>query len=276
MIIDSHQHFWKYAPLRDSWIDDSMKILQKDFLPNDLYPELLENRIDGTIAVQADQSETETNFLLNLAEQNDWIRGVVGWVDLRDRKIEERLEYFSGKSKLLGFRHIIQSEPDDNFMLDDKFQNGIGLLKKYNFTYDILVYPNQLSATINLVNNHPEQIFILDHIGKPLIKSNIFEPWASDIKRLAENNNVYCKISGIVTEADYRNWSNVRLFPFLDIVFNAFGVDRIMFGSDWPVCLLSGTYKQVKKIIEDYTKDFSKTEILNLFGGNAVKAYGNI
>ena len=206
MKIDSHQHFWIYNPIRDSWIDDSMKILRRNFLPEDLYPIIKEQNIDGTITVQADQSEDETNFLLKLADENDWIVGVVGWIDLMGDDIERRLEHFSSLKKLKGFRHIVQAEPDNNFMLNEKFQNGISRLKHFNFTYDILVFPHQLPAAIKLSEKHPEQKFILDHIAKPFIKKNEIEPWASEIRELARNKNVFCKISGIVTEADHKNW----------------------------------------------------------------------
>ncbi len=274
MTIDSHQHFWKFNPVRDSWIDDSMKILQRDFLPEDLSPVLIENIVDGTIAVQADQSEAETNFLLDLAKQNNWIRAVIGWIDLMNSNVEQRLEYYSTKPKMSGFRHILQSEPDKNFMLNPKFQNGIGLLNKYGFTYDILIYPGQLPAAIQLVKNHPEQIFILDHIAKPLIKNNEMEPWALEIKKLAKYKNVYCKLSGIITEADFNNWTKEEIFPYLDIVFDSFEIDRLMFGSDWPVCLLAGDYKQVFELIDNYTKNFSAEEKRKLFGINAIAAYG--
>ena len=269
MKIDSHQHFWIYNPIRDSWIDDSMKILRRNFLPEDLYPIIKEQNIDGTITVQADQSEDETNFLLKLADENDWIVGVVGWIDLMGDDIERRLEHFSSLKKLKGFRHIVQAEPDNNFMLNEKFQNGISRLKHFNFTYDILVFPHQLPAAIKLSEKHPEQKFILDHIAKPFIKKNEIEPWASEIRELARNKNVFCKISGIVTEADHKNWKPEDIYPYLDVVFESFGYDRLLFGSDWPVCLLAGTYKQVVNLIEEYTRNISPEEKEKIFGMNA-------
>jgi L-fuconolactonase len=269
MKIDSHQHFWIYNPIRDSWIDESMKVLRRNFFPEDLYPIIKEQNIDGTIAVQADQSEDETNFLLKLAEENDWIVGVVGWIDLMGNDIEQRLEHFSSLKKLKGFRHIVQAEPDNNFMLNEKFQNGISRLKHFNFTYDILVFPHQLPAAIKLSEKHPEQKFILDHIAKPFIKKNEIEPWASEIRELARNKNVFCKISGIVTEADHKNWKPEDIYPYLDVVFESFGYDRLLFGSDWPVCLLAGTYKQVINLIEEYTRNISPEEKEKIFGMNA-------
>jgi L-fucono-1,5-lactonase len=273
MIIDSHQHFWIYEPVRDSWIDESMKVIRRDFLPSDLSPIISEQNIDGTIAVQASQSEEETNFLLNLANVYNWILGVVGWVDLMNNDIENRLEHFSSYKKLKGFRHLIQNEPDDNFMLNEKFQNGINSLKHFNFTFDILIYPNQLPAAIKLSGKNPEQKFILDHIAKPYIKKNEIEPWASQIRELATNKNVYCKLSGIITEADHKNWEPENIYPYLDIVFDAFGFDRLLFGSDWPVCLLAGSYKKVKNLIEEYLES-APTEVKEkIFGKNALSFY---
>ena len=273
MRIDAHQHFWIYDPVRDSWIDESMQILKRNFLPEDLARIIKENSIDGTIAVQADQSENETNFLLGLAEKNTWISGVVGWVDLMAQDIEEKLEHFSSYKKLKGFRHIVQAEPDENFMLNEKFRNGIGQLKNYNFTYDILIYPHQLPTAIMLTEKHPDQKFVLDHIAKPSIKKKEIEPWASGIKELAKNPNVFCKISGIITEADHRNWKSKEIYPYLDIVFNAFGYDRLLFGSDWPVCLLAGLYNQVINLIDEYMKNASDENKEKIFGKNAVSFY---
>ena len=273
MIIDAHQHFWIYDPVRDSWIDESMQILKRNFLPEDLARIIKENSIDGTIAVQADQSENETNFLLGLAEKNTWVSGVVGWVDLMAQDIEEKLEHFSSYKKLKGFRHIVQAEPDENFMLNEKFRNGIGQLKNYNFTYDILIYPHQLPAAIMLTEKHPDQKFVLDHIAKPSIKKKEIEPWASGIKELAMNPNVFCKISGIITEADHRNRESQEIYPYLDIVFNAFGYGRLLFGSDWPVCLLAGSYNQVINLIDEYMKNDSDENKEKIFGKNAILFY---
>ena len=273
MKIDSHQHFWIYNPVRDSWIDESMKVIRRDFLPGDLSPVIKEQNIDGTIAVQADQSEDETKFLLNLANENDWIVGVVGWIDLMSNDVGERLKYFSSFKKLKGFRHIVQAEPDNDFMLNKKFQNGISCLKHYDFTYDILVYPYQLSAAIKLCEKYFQQKFVVDHIAKPFIKKNTIEPWASQIKELASNKNVFCKLSGIITEADHKNWKPDDIYPYLDIIFESFGYDRLLFGSDWPVCLLAGSYKQVKNLIEVYTRKISFEDKEKIFGKNAMLFY---
>jgi L-fuconolactonase len=273
MKIDSHQHYWIYDPVRDSWIDDTMKVLQKDFLPGDLFPALRKQSINGTVAVQADQSEEETNFLLNVAEENDWIKGVVGWVDLKAGNIEQKLRYFSQFKKLKGFRHIVQTEPDEHFMLDPAFQNGIRYLKDFNFSYDILIYPKQLPAAIRLAENHPDQVFVLDHMAKPFIKDRKIEPWAAHILELAKNPNVACKLSGIITEADHQNWKADDCAPYMDVVFESFGVERLMFGSDWPVCLLAGTYEQVVMLVEDYVKNQPGDVKEKIFGKNARRIY---
>ena len=272
MKIDSHQHFWKFDPIRDNWIDDSMAIIRKDFLPEDLKPILKSNSIDGCIAVQADQSEEETLFLLNLADKNSFIKGVVGWVDLTSDKVESRLTYFSEFQKLCGFRHIVQAEPT-GFLLNKNFQNGIKALENHNLTYDILVYHNQLSEVIEFVQQFPNQKFVLDHIGKPSIKTGEIDTWKAQIKKLATFPNVCCKVSGLVTETTLNNWSYSDFVPYLEVVFNSFGVDRVLFGSDWPVCLLSGNYEKVLAIIERYIAAFSLTEKELIMGKNALNFY---
>lgn len=272
--IDSHNHFWQFDPVRDSWIDESMKILRKDFLPEDLLPILQNNNIDGTIAVQADQSESETNFLLRLADSHDFIKGVVGWVDFKALDIEEKLSTYSSKGKLCGFRHIAQAEADDHFLVQEKFLHGLRHLKSFDFSYDILIYPRQLEAAINLANELPDQKLVLDHIAKPMIKADIMEPWAPLLKDLGSSKNVYCKVSGIITEADHHGWSAEEIYPYLDVVFDVFGTERIMFGSDWPVCLLAGSYSQVVQLIEEYISKLDPLDQLRIFGGNAADFYG--
>lgn len=272
MKIDAHQHFWYYKPDRDQWIDDSMAVLKKDFLPADLKPLLEENNFDGCIAVQADQSEDETSFLLKLADENDFIKGVVGWVDLRNLRIEERLNHFAGHKKLKGFRHIVQAEPDD-FMLKDDFQRGIKALGEHGFTYDVLIYPSQLPAAIELVNFFPDQPFVLDHMGKPEIKNQYLGLWKEQISILAQAPNVYCKISGLVTEAAWHSWERKDFTLYLDEVFDAFGTDRLMVGSDWPVCLLSASYLQAISIVNEYIGQFSASEKAKVMGENAHRFY---
>ena len=273
MRLDSHQHFWKYNPVRDQWITDEMAVIRRDFLPEDLFPELRANQIDGCIAVQADQSEDETQFLLNLARQNSFISGVVGWIDLRAENVSECLAVLSRNKKLRGFRHIVQAERDDCFMLRDDFVRGIGSLSQFGFTYDILIYPRQLPAAIELVARYPHQSFVIDHLAKPEVKARRTEPWAQHIREIATNPNVYCKVSGFITEADWKTWQPNDFMPYLDTVFEAFGTDRIMFGSDWPVCLLAGTYSQVVHLVADYTENFSTTDKDKIFGLNAAHFY---
>ncbi|WOD42682.1 amidohydrolase family protein [Hwangdonia lutea] len=272
MKIDAHQHFWKFDPVRDAWIDDSMQIIRRDFLPQDLQPILSANNIDGCIAVQADQSEAETDFLLDCAAKNPFVKGVVGWVDLRAENVEERLALYSKNPLFKGVRHIVQAEAND-FMLGKDFQNGIGKLSPFNLTYDILIFPPQIEAAIRLVNTFPNQKFVVDHIAKPYIKTGEIDGWKTNITELAKAPNVFCKVSGMVTEADLKHWKTSDFKLYLDVVFNAFGVDRILYGSDWPVCLLAADYKQQLSIVENYFKDFSKEEQSKIFGLNAVKFY---
>jgi L-fuconolactonase len=274
MHIDSHQHFWRYDKRRDTWITDEMLVLKRDFLPHDLIPEMRANRVDGSIAVQADQSEQETLFLLDLAGRFTEIKGVVGWVDLCSPLLPERLEYFSQFEKLCGFRHIVQAEPDDRYLLRQDFLAGIAGLQQFEFTYDILIYPQQLPAAIELSGKLPEQRFVIDHLAKPRIRSREISDWAGSIKTIATNPNVYCKLSGLVTEADWHNWREVDFKPYLDVVFEAFGPDRLMFGSDWPVCLLAGTYESVKELLAAFVRHLPITQQEKIFGANATRFYG--
>jgi L-fuconolactonase len=274
MRIDAHQHFWQYNPARDGWITDQMAILKKDFLPHHLWAELAANNMQGCIAVQTDQSEAETSFLLGLAGHHDLIQGVVGWVDVRADNLVERLEVFSKCPKLCGFRHIVQAEPDDRFMLQPAFLRGMNCLAEFGFTYDILVYPRQLPAAIELVSKYPDQLFVIDHIAKPSIREKRYLPWARYLRTIAGNPNVYCKISGLVTEATWQAWSANDFKPYLDLVFEVFGVDRLMFGSDWPVCLLAASYSQVVQLIADYTQNMPSAAREKIFGLNAAHFYG--
>jgi len=274
MRVDAHQHFWKYNAARDAWITDKMSVLKRDFLPEELARECEANGIDASVAVQADQSEEETLFLLDLANANNRIAGVVGWVDLRSPRLPERLEHFSHFEKLRGFRHIAQAEPDDRFLARKEFVNGVAHLRAFGFTYDILIYPKQLPAALELVSQCPEQRFVVDHLAKPEIKAREIKVWGEYMRRMAKNRNVFCKLSGLVTEADWGGWKPSDFYRYLDTVFQAFGPDRLMFGSDWPVCLLAASYRQVKEIIEDYLKNCSAQDRENIFGGNATRFYG--
>lgn len=272
MKIDAHQHFWNYDPIRDSWIDEQMGVLKNDFLPDTLKKEMDQCGIDGCIAIQADQSEEETEFLLDLAVQNPFIKGVVGWVDLQAEDIEERLSVLSQNNLLKGIRHIVQSE-SDHFMQKEEFKRGISALSKFNLTYDILIFPKHLGSALELVNEFPEQPFVLDHIAKPQIKAGLFTPWREQIQELAKAANVYCKASGLITEADWLSWHPNHIYPYLDIVFEAFGTNRIMFGSDWPVCMLAGGYEISYELITLYLESFSEQDERKVLGLNAQNFY---
>lgn len=272
MHIDAHQHFWKYNPIRDAWINDNMQAIKKDFLPIDLKPILKSNNIDGCIAVQADESESETAFLLKLANENDFVKGVVGWVDFFADDVDEKLSFYAQNKDFKGIRHILQGKPK-GFMLQDKFRESLSKLGHYNLTYDILIFENQLTEVIALVKQFPNQLFVLNHIAKPQISLGLDAHWVSQIKQLSKYENVFCKISGIVTETENWNWTTSEFYPFIDVVVNAFGVDRIMFGSDWPVCLLGAEYKQVLEILASYFKGASSVEFNKVMGINASKFY---
>lgn len=272
MKIDAHQHFWIYDPVRDSWIDDSMKVLQKNFLPEMLVPILEQYNFDGCIAVQADQSEIETQFLLDLASKNTVVKGVVGWVDLCADTVEDRLAHFSKNKLFKGVRHIVQAEAND-FMLRTDFQYGISKLEQFGLTYDILIIPEQLPAVIELAQKFPKQQFVIDHIAKPSIKDAKMDDWKDNMKALSRFPNVFCKVSGMVTEADWQNWTPKDFTKYLDVILDAFGVDRVLYGSDWPVCLLAAKYGEQLDVLERYISHFSEGQITNIMGDNAIKFY---
>jgi L-fuconolactonase len=270
--IDTHVHFWKYDKIRDAWITDDMKILQQDYLPQTIAGTLNRNGIDGCVAVQADQSEFETHYLVELAKTHSIIKAVVGWVDLQKDNIEERLEYFSQYKIIKGYRHVVQSEPDD-FLFGKQFRRGVGALARYNYTYDVLIYHRQLKAAIDFVSQFPEQKLVIDHGAKPDIAHKGIHEWASSMKEIAQQPNVYCKLSGLFTEAKWKEWSPADFYPYLDVLFDAFGTNRLMFGSDWPVMLLSGIYVQWKSLLEKYMEGLEEEEREKVFGGNAVRFY---
>jgi L-fuconolactonase len=271
--IDAHNHFWKFDPVRDSWIDDSMQVIRRDFLPEDLQPLLSRNDLDGCIAVQADQSEAENQFLLQLAAEYSFIRGIVGWVDLQSNHLKERLSYYKGFPSMKGFRHILQGEKDRALMLQPAFKSGIAQLKEFGFTYDILIYPDQIGYAVTLCNEFPSQPFVIDHLAKPVIKKNGLQEWAAAMEGFRNQRNVYCKISGMLTEADWAHWKAEDFKPYMDTVLNIFGINRVMFGSDWPVCLLAGNYNEVFEITQKYFSQFSEVDQSLVFGGNAQQFY---
>ena len=272
MIIDTHVHFWKYDKVRDAWITDQMKILKQDHLPAHLLPTLKRNDVDGCVAVQAGQSEYETHFLVELAKTHPEIKGVVGWVDLLNKNLGERLQFFSQYDVIKGWRHVVQSEPDD-FLLREDFQNGIRALSPYNYTYDILIYHYQLKTALEFVSKFPKQKFVIDHCAKPDIGKKNIEEWKVLMKEVAQHPNVYCKLSGLFTETKWKQWSAGDFYPYLDVVFEAFGTDRLMYGSDWPVMLLSGIYVQWKSLLEKYMENFVEEDRLKVFGENAIEFY---
>ena len=272
MKIDAHQHFWQFDPVRDSWIDDSMKILQNDFMPDDLKPLLEQTGFDGCVAVQADQSENETRFLLNLAGEFEFIKGVVGWIDLKASNLEQRLENFSQFSKLKGFRHIIQAEPD-GFMVNPQFVEGVKKLHEFQFTYDILIFEHQLEECINFVKSLPEMPLVIDHLAKPDIKNRSFDEWAEQMKKLAEFPNVHVKLSGLVTETDWGNWTRKEFTPYMETCLDYFGAERLMIGSDWPVCLLGGSFDEVTGIVEEFARGLSQAEHDAIMGQTAINFY---
>jgi L-fuconolactonase len=274
MVIDSHHHYWNYNPIEYDWIDDSMKVIRRDFLPDELGNIIHKAGIEGVISVQARQSVEETEWLLGIAKQNLFMKGVVGWLPLMDKDIESYLEKFTRDKNLKGLRHVVQGEPDPDFLLRADFNLGISLLKNYSLVYDILVVERQLPNTIRFVGNHPDQIFVLDHIAKPLIGQNQISPWRENIRELAKHPNVNCKISGMVTEADFTMWTPEQLQPYFDVVVEAFGPDRLLFGSDWPVCLVATTYQSWVELVKMNISNFTRDEQDKILGGNAIRIYG--
>ncbi len=273
MNIDSHQHFWKYTPAEYPWMKPEWPI-RRDFLPPDLAPLLKAVGLEGCVAVQAQQTVAEARWLLSLADTHPIIKGVVGWVDLQSDRVEEQLAEFARHPRFVGVRHVVQDEPDDNFMLRPAFQRGIGKLRQFNLAYDLLVFPKQLPAAIQLVANFPEQRFVLDHIAKPPIAAGTLSPWREQLRELAKAPNVWCKVSGMVTEAKWDGWRAEDFRPYLDVVFAAFGAERLMFGTDWPVATLAGSYAQVHQLAADYVSSLSSEARGKFFGGNAAAFYG--
>jgi L-fuconolactonase len=271
--IDAHQHFWIYDSVRDAWITDDMQPIKRDFLPKDIEPVLIENGMDGCVVVQSDQTDEENFFQLNNALENDFVLGVVGWVDLQATDIHQQLSSLSQYKKLKGFRHILQGEKDRALMLTKKFMNGISALSQYHFSYDILIFPDQLQYARQLAEKFPHQKFVINHIAKPYIKDKKIDGWKQEIQSFSTLENVFCKISGMVTEADWNNWKQLDFEPYLDTVTEIFGMKRLMFGSDWPVCLVSCSYKKMKSIVDAYFKPFSETEKDDFYGGNAMRFY---
>ncbi|NBV20875.1 MAG: amidohydrolase [Proteobacteria bacterium] len=272
MNIDSHQHFWRYTAAEYPWMKPEWPI-RRDYLPPDLEREMAKVGLDGCVAVQAQQTVAEAQWLLSLADAYPYVKGVVGWVDLQSERVEEQLGELAKHPRFVGVRHVVQDEPDDNFMLRPAFQRGIGKLRQFNLAYDLLVFPKQLPAAIRLAANFPDQRFVLDHIAKPFIRDGTISPWREQIRELALAPNVWCKVSGMVTEAKWDGWQAEDFRPYLDVVFTSFGPERLMFGTDWPVCTLAGNYGQVHRLADDYVRSLPTEVRTKFFGGNATEFY---
>jgi len=271
--IDAHQHFWIYEAHDYPWIDDQMKKLKQDYQPPQFQEELIKAGFIGSVAIQARQKVEETRWLLSLSKQYSFIKAIVGWIDLQSEKIEEHLIEFTGESKFAGVRHVIQDEKEIDFMLKKEFLRGIDYLQDYGLTYDLLIYPRHLKSACQLVQKFPELKFVVDHLAKPPIKEQTLEPWATDIKQLAMYDNVYCKLSGMVTEADWNRWKPIDLTPYMDVILEAFGPARIMIGSDWPVCLLAGDYQSVINPVLKYIKQCSENEQSKMLSDTCISFY---
>jgi L-fuconolactonase len=273
MKIDAHHHFWKYDAVEYDWIDESMAAIRRDFLPLDLKRELESIGFGGAVSVQARQTLEETNWLLDLADGHDFLKGVVGWAPLADPGLRKILDGLANHRKLKGIRHVVQAEPDNDFILRDEFNAGVSALREFDLTYDILIYERQLPQTIEFIDRHLNQVFVLDHLAKPRARQQVVEPWRTNIRRLAERDHVYCKISGLVTEADWTAWTEAQLRVYLDTVLDAFGPRRLMFGSDWPVCLVAASYERWYEVVHRFCEQLSPDEQARIFGGTAIEAY---
>lgn len=272
--IDAHHHLWRYSADEYGWIDETMIALQRDFLPSDLTTEMRAAGVDGAIAVQARQTLEETRWLLEMAEKNDVISGVVGWAPIASERFAASLEEFRDRSKLKGLRHVVQAEPDDYYLLREDFNRGISGLLETGLVYEVLIYERHLPQAIEFVDRHPNQAFVLDHIAKPRIRDGVLEPWAARMRELAKRENVSCKVSGLVTEADWKGWTLEGIRPYLDVVAEEFGPQRMVVGSDWPVCLVASGYARWFGVLEEYFAGFSTQDREAVFGGNAVRVYG--
>jgi L-fuconolactonase len=272
-IIDTHQHFWKYDPIEYEWIDARMAALQRDFLPADLQAELGPSGVRGTIVVQARQALEETRWLLELAEENEFILGVVGWAPIADPSFLSVLEGLQGNPKLKGLRHVVQGEAP-GFLEGREFNEGISAIQPTGLVYDLLIFERQLRETIAFVDRHPKQVFVLDHIAKPRIAAAELEPWAANIAELARRENVYCKLSGMTTEANWQNWCTASLSPYVEVTLEAFGPKRLMLGSDWPVCTVACSYTKWFETMRSLLAKLSDSEQECIFSGTAIEAYG--
>jgi len=269
--VDAHQHFWRYDAAQYPWIDDAMAALRRDFLPEDLAPALQRAGFAACVAVQARHAIDETRWLLELADAHPFVAGVVGWVDLQSARAGADLEVLARHPKLVGIRHIAQAEPDDRFLLRPSFVEGLALLEEFDLAYDILIYSRHLPAAADLAARLPRQRFVLDHLAKPDIRGRAIEPWARDLRALAACPNVCAKLSGLVTEADWSRWTAADIRPYLDVAFDCFGAERLMVGSDWPVCTVAGDYARTMAVVVDYLTEHAAVDREAVLGGNALR-----
>ncbi len=272
--IDTHQHFWRYNAAEYGWLDESMRDLRRDFLPDDLLAELHGAGVDASIAVQTRQTLDETRWLLDLADDHLFVAGVIGWVDLQADDVEAQLALVAANPKLIGIRHVVQSEPDDRFLLRPSFCRGVAALAQFNLTYDILIHPRHLPVAAEFVAKFPDQWFVLDHLAKPPIRAGAIDEWARDLRALAQCPRVWCKLSGLVTEADWQGWTPAQLHPYLDVAFDCFGPDRLVAGSDWPVCTVAASYSRTMAVVSDYLERRPAAEREAVLGGNARQFWG--
>lgn len=270
-MIDAHQHYWRYDAAEYEWIDDSMSVIRRDFLPTDAEGVMGPAGVRAAIAVQARQTLEETRWLLELAREHHTIAAVVGWIDLQ-ADVDAQLESFASDARLAGVRHIVQGETD-GFLLRPAFLDGIARLQRYGLTYDMLVYARQLKESTTFAARFPDQPFVLDHLGKPDVRGGEFTNWRRDLEALAALPNVWCKLSGLVTEADWKTWTRGQLRPYLDAALQAFGPQRVMLGSDWPVCLVAASYAEVVALVEEAIAEYSSGERQQILGGNAARFY---
>jgi L-fuconolactonase len=274
MIVDSHQHFWRYDAREYDWIDDELAAIRRDFLPADLARELEAAGVDAVVSVQARQSLDETRWLLELAGENDFVAGVVGWVPLVSPAVGDTLAELTANPRLCGVRHVLQGEADPDFAARRDFNEGLAALRGLGLAYDILIHERQLPAATALVDRHPDQVFVLDHGAKPRIRDGVLSPWRERIRELARRPNVFCKLSGMVTEASLRGWTRASLEPYAEVVLSAFGPSRAMFGSDWPVCLAACSYSRWLATVGDLCRALTAGEREMVTGGTARRAYG--
>ena len=271
--IDAHQHFWHYDPVEYEWIDGSMAALRRDFLPADLEPELRAAGFDACVAVQARQTLEETRWLLELADGHPFIAGVVGWADLQAPDLRAQLEPFAGRPKLVGLRHIVQAEPDDRFLLQPEFLRGVAALRDFGLAYDILIYPRHLPAAVEFAQRLEGHRLVLDHLAKPDIRGREIQEWRRHLRALAACGHVMAKLSGLVTEADGRAWTPEGMRPYLDVAFECFGYERLMIGSDWPVCTVAADYGRTMRVVTDYMRGRPSREQEAVLGGNAERLW---